>query len=70
MNRYGDKSLVSADDEVQHLREQLCRINRRVLCLEEEVADRKDKERYFVAAGILYAAVQAVAWLFRSGSTR
>jgi hypothetical protein len=58
------------DEEIEHLRDQLSRMNRRVMTLEEEMVDRKEKERYFVIAGILYAAVHAVTWLFRSGNQR
>ena len=54
------------EEEIEHLRDQLSRVNRRVMILEEEMTDRKDKERYLVIAGILYAAVKAVNWLFRT----
>ncbi|CAG7720530.1 unnamed protein product [Allacma fusca] len=62
--------LGAYDEEIEHLRDQLSRMNRRVMTLEEEMVDRKEKERYFVIAGILYAAVHAVTWLFRSGHQR
>jgi len=69
--RNHDASMMGVyDEEVEHLRDQLGRLNRRVLTLEDEMNDRKEKERYIVIAGILYAAVHAVTWLFRSGHQR
>jgi len=50
-----------------HLLEQLGRINRRLLALEEEFAERKEKERYLLIAGLLYVAYRTVSSLFKSG---
>lgn len=56
------------NEEVVHLREQLSRMNRRVLALEEDTADRKERERYMVMASLVYVAFKTVSWLFRSGN--
>jgi len=53
-------------NEVEHLRDQLGRVNRRIMSVENEMADRKDRETYIIAAGILYIAIQAFSWIFRS----
>jgi len=63
LNGNGDSS-----EEVVHLREQLSRMNRRVLALEEDSTDRKERERYMVMVSLLYVAFKAVSWLFRSGN--
>lgn len=53
------------NEEIVHLREQLSRMNRRVLALEEDATDRKERERYVVMVSLLYVAFKAVSWLFR-----
>jgi len=58
---------AEGDEELEHLREQFARMNRRLLALEEEAAERKEKERYLVMAGLLYVAYKTVSWLFKSG---
>jgi len=66
-----DDTLMNGGDmkeEVVHLREQLSRMNRRVLALEEDTTDRKERERYMVMVGLLYVAFKTVSWLFRSGN--
>lgn len=56
------------NEELAHLMEQFSRMNRRVLALEEDTIDRKERERYLVMAGLLYVAFKAITWLFRSGN--
>ncbi|OXA59244.1 transport and Golgi organization protein 11 isoform X1 [Folsomia candida] len=62
---YGD---LDENDEIDHLREQLSRMNRRLLAVEEDSVERKERERYLVMAGILYVAYKTCAWLFKTGS--
>jgi len=64
------ESMMNGDmkEEVVHLRDQLSRMNRRMLALEEDATDRKERERYMVMVGLLYVAFKAVTWLFRSGN--
>jgi len=63
-----DTSRFSGDenDEIEHLREQMSRMNRRLLAVEEDTSERKERERYMVLAGLFYVAYKTVTWLFRS----
>jgi len=52
-------------DEIEHLREQMSRMNRRILSIEEDAAERKERERYLLVASIFYFAYRAMNWIFR-----
>jgi len=57
---------VDENDEIEHLREQLSRMNRRLLAVEEDGVERKERERYLVLAGLLYVAYKTCVWLFKT----
>jgi len=56
------------NEEIMHLREQLSRMNRRMLALEGDSGDRKEREKYVAMVGVLYLTFKVVSWLFRSGN--
>ncbi len=60
---------MDENDEIDHLREQLSRMNRRLLAVEEDGVERKERERYIVLAGLLYVAYKTCAWLLKTGSS-
>lgn len=62
---HGTDSLTAAE-EVQHLRRQMAKLNRRVMALELEYLSRLQKEKIMYGIGIAYFLLKAIFWLNRN----
>lgn len=59
------KELTPAE-EMQHLRRQMTKLNRRVIALELENFNRLQKEKVFYGVTIAYFLLKTIMWLNRS----
>ncbi|XP_014473283.1 PREDICTED: transport and Golgi organization protein 11 isoform X2 [Dinoponera quadriceps] len=53
-------------EEVQHLRRQVGKLNRRVMALEQDLISRQQKEKMMYIATIAYLILKAFSWLSRN----
>lgn len=53
-------------EEVQHLRRQVGKLNRRVMALELELMHRQQKEKILYIATVAYLILKAFSWLSRN----
>lgn len=57
---------LTTSEEVQHLRRQMAKLNRRVMALELEHLNRVQKEKILYGFGIAYFLLKAIFWLNRN----
>lgn len=57
---------LTTSEEVQHLRRQMAKLNRRVMALELEHLNRLQKEKILYGLGIAYFLLKAIFWLNRN----
>lgn len=62
---YSSEGLTTSE-EVQHLRRQMAKLNRRVMALELEHLNRLQKEKILYGLGIAYFLLKAIFWLNRN----
>lgn len=53
-------------EEIQHLRRQVGKLNRRVMAIELEMLQRQQKERILYALTLTYLILKAFSWLTRN----
>lgn len=57
---------VTPAEELQHLRRQMAKLNRRVMALELENLNRMQRDKILYGLGIAYFLLKAVIWLNKS----
>lgn len=57
---------LTTSEEVQHLRRQMAKLNRRVMALELEHLNRLQKEKILYGLGFAYFLLKAIFWLNRN----
>lgn len=61
----GDRRLTPSE-EVQHLRRQIVKLNRRMLSIEIENRARNQRDRWVYCLGLTYFVIKTIMWLNRN----
>lgn len=57
---------VPPSEEIQHLRRQVGKLNRRVMAIELEMLQRQQREKILYALTLTYLILKAFSWLTRN----